>query len=85
MARSCPVTMFRINMMRKYEFSKGESVRIKVGGFRAFIGKVSEIHKSEATLIVMVEVFGKLQRVELTFAEVEKVDGETSTQKKEGT
>lgn len=30
-------------MIRKFEFSKGESVRIKVGPFRAFIGKVSEI------------------------------------------
>jgi len=33
----------------KYEFSKGESVRIKVGVFRAFVGKVSEIDKRKGT------------------------------------
>ena len=63
----------------KYEFSKGESVRIKVGVFRAFIGKVSEIHKSKSTLTVIVAVSGKPQSIELTFLEVEKLDRETST------
>lgn len=61
-------------MANKYEFSKGESVRIKVGVFRAFIGKVSEIHKKKSTLSVIVEVFGKSQPIELTFLEVEKLD-----------
>jgi transcription antitermination factor NusG len=63
----------------KYEFSKGESVRIKVGVFRAFIGKVSEIHKRKSTLTVIVDVSGKPQSIELTFLEVEKLDRETST------
>jgi transcription antitermination factor NusG len=58
----------------KYEFSKGESVRIKVGVFRAFIGKVSEIHIRKSTLTVIVEVSGKPQSIELTFLEVEKLD-----------
>ena len=61
-------------MAKKFEFSKGEAVRIKVGLFRAFIGKVSEIHKSTARLTLIVEVFGKPQPVELTFLEVEKLD-----------
>jgi transcriptional antiterminator NusG len=60
-------------MTRKYEFTKGELVRIKVGVFRAFIGKVSEIHKSKGTLTVIVEVFGKPQPVELTVTEVERL------------
>ena len=60
-------------MANKYEFSKGESVRIKVGAFRAFIGKVSEIDKAKGTLKVIVEVFGKSHSVELTFLDVEKV------------
>lgn len=60
-------------MASKYEFSKGELVRIKVGAFRAFIGKVSEVDKGKATLKVIVEVFGKSQSVELTFLDVEKV------------
>lgn len=61
-------------MANKYEFSKGESVRIKVGVFRAFIGKVSEIHKRQRTLTVIVEVSDKPQSVELNFFEVEKLD-----------
>ena len=67
-------------MANKYEFSKGESVRVKVGVFRAFIGKVSEIDKTKSTLTVIVEVFGKPQSIELTFLEVEKLDREVSTQ-----
>jgi transcription antitermination factor NusG len=62
-------------MANKYEFSKGESVRIKVGVFRAFIGKVSEINKSKRTLTIIVEVSGKPQSIELTFLDVEKLDG----------
>jgi len=60
-------------MARKYEFSKGESVRIKIGPFRNFIGKVSEIGKVKGTLKVIVEIFGKLQSVELSFLDVEKI------------
>jgi transcription antitermination factor NusG len=66
-------------MANKYEFSKGETVRIKVGVFRAFIGKVSEIHKRKSTLTVIVEVSGKPHLIELSFLEVEKLDRETST------
>jgi len=66
-------------MANKYEFSKGESVRIKVGVFRAFIGKVSELHKRKGTLTVIVEVSGKLQSIELTFLEVEKLDRDVTT------
>lgn len=60
-------------MASKYQFSKGESVRIKVGAFRAFIGKISEIDKRKRTLKVIVEVCGRSQSVELTFLDVEKV------------
>ena len=60
-------------MTRKYEFSKGELVRIKVGAFRGFVGKVSVIDKGKGMLNVIVEVFGKSQPVKLTFLDVEKV------------
>jgi len=60
-------------MTSKYQFSKGESVRIKVGPFRAFVGKVQEVDKQKGTLKVIVEVFGKSQPVELSFLDVEKV------------
>ena len=60
-------------MTKKFQFCKGESVRIKVGVFRTFIGKVSEIQKNSSTLTVTVEVFDKPQPVKLTFLEVEKL------------
>jgi len=60
-------------MASKYEFSNGESVRIKVGVFCAFIGKVSEIDKRKGSLKIVVEVSGKSQLVELNFVDVEKV------------
>lgn len=60
-------------MTNKYQFSKGESVRIKVGPFRAFVGKVLELDNQKGTLKVIVEVFGKSQPVELRFVDVEKV------------
>ena len=63
----------RYGMASKYEFSQGELVRIKVGAFRAFIGKVLAVDKQKGTLTVIVEVFGKPQFVELTFLDVEKV------------
>lgn len=61
-------------MAHKYEFSKGEPVRIKSGAFRAFVGKIEKVDKEKGTLRVIVEVFGKLQPVALTFLEVKKVD-----------
>jgi transcriptional antiterminator NusG len=59
---------------KKYEFSKGESVRIKVGVFRGFIGKVSEVNKRNSTLTVIVQLSGKPQSIQLTFLDVEKLD-----------
>lgn len=61
-------------MANKYKFSNGELVRIKTGAFRAFIGRVAEIHVAKGTLKVIVEVFSKSQIVELTFLDVEKVE-----------
>ena len=65
-------------MAKKFEFSKGESVRINVGVFRAFIGKVSEIHKRKNKLTVVVQVSGQPQAIELAFLEVEKLDRDKS-------
>jgi len=60
-------------LANKYEFSKGESIRIKVGVFRSFIGKVSEVDRRKSTLTVIVELSGKPQAIQLTFLEVEKL------------
>ena len=65
-------------MAKKYEFSKGESVRIKVGVFRAFMGKVSKIDRKKSTLTIIVEVSGKPQSIELSFLEVEKLGRKVS-------
>ena len=60
-------------MANKFEFSKGEPVRIKVGAYRAFIGKVAEVHKGKRTLKVILEVGGKSQSIELAILDVEKL------------
>ena len=60
-------------MANKFEFSKGEPVRIKVGAYRAFIGKVAEVDKGKRTLKVILEVGGKSQSIELALLDVEKL------------
>jgi len=60
-------------MANKFEFSKGEPVRIKVGAYRAFIGKVAEVDKGKRTLKVILEVGGKSQSIELAILDVEKL------------
>ncbi len=60
-------------MSRKFEFSIGETVRIKIGPFQNFTGKVVEINQQNGMLKVRVEIFGRTQPVELTFLDVEKM------------
>ena len=59
-------------MSRKYEFSIGEKVRIKVGAFQNFTGKVVEIDEQKGILKVQVEIFVRSQPIELAFLDVEK-------------
>ena len=61
-------------MTSKYEFSPGERVRIKVGPFQAFTGKVAKVDKEKGLLAVEVDIFGRSQPVEVTFLDVEKLD-----------
>jgi transcriptional antiterminator NusG len=59
-------------MNRKFEFSIGETVRIKSGPFQNFTGKVVEINP-KGTLKVRVDIFSTTQRVELRLLDIEKV------------
>ena len=57
----------------KFQFRKGESVRIIDGPFTNFTGKVEEVDSRRNTLKVMVSIFGRNTPVELDFFQVEKV------------
>jgi transcriptional antiterminator NusG len=59
-------------MNKKYEFSIGEKVRIKVGPFQNFPARIVAINTKKGILKVKVDIFGRTQPVELTFLDVEK-------------
>jgi transcriptional antiterminator NusG len=61
-------------MSRKYEFSIGETVRIKVGPFQNFTAHIVTINAEKGILTVKVEIFGRTQPVELNFLDVEKLN-----------
>jgi len=59
-------------MNKKYEFSIGETVRIKVGPFQSFPARIVAINTQKGMLKVKVDIFGRTQPVVLTFLDVEK-------------
>jgi transcriptional antiterminator NusG len=48
-------------------------VRIKVGPFQNFTGRIEEVDRDRATLKVVVKIFARTQPIELTFLDVEKI------------
>jgi len=60
-------------MTAKFEYSVGETVRIKTGPFQGFTGRIEKVDESTATIKVMVKIFGRTQPVELRFLDVEKI------------
>jgi len=60
-------------MKPKFSYSVGEMVRIKVGAFQSFTGRIEEVDEDSATLKVMVKIFGRHQPIELSLLEVEKI------------
>ena len=57
----------------RFTFRLGDTVRIKSGPFASFTGKVEGINQTKFLLKVMVNIFGRLQPVELRFLDVEKI------------
>ena len=60
-------------MKARLAYSVGEMVRIKVGAFQNFTGRIEEVDEHKATLKVMVKIFARVQPIQLTFLEVEKI------------
>ena len=60
-------------MTAKFAYSVGERVRIKTGAFQSFTGRIEEVDESNATLKVMVRIFGRTEPIELRFIDVEKI------------
>jgi transcriptional antiterminator NusG len=60
-------------MKPKFSYSVGEMVRIKVGAFQSFTGRIEEVDEDSATLKVLVKIFGRHEPIELGFLEVEKI------------
>lgn len=60
-------------MRPRFEYSVGETVRIKSGAFQAFTAKIEEVDEEHATLKVVVRIFGRPEPIELRFVDVEKI------------
>jgi transcriptional antiterminator NusG len=60
-------------MTPRFSYSVGEMVRITVGAFQAFTGRIEEVNEEKATLKVKVSIFGRPEPIELGFLEVEKL------------
>jgi transcriptional antiterminator NusG len=61
-------------MKGRFDYSVGETVRIKSGPFQSFTARVETVDKDRGTLKVLVEVFGRTQPIELRFLDVEKIN-----------
>ena len=59
---------------RKVIYRLGDMVRIKVGPFAAFSGKIEGINQSKALLKVKVNIFGRETPITVNFAEADKLD-----------
>ena len=60
-------------MKARFSYSTGEVVRIKVGAFQSFTGRIEEVDEQNATLKVRVKIFARTQPVEMRFLDVEKI------------
>ncbi len=56
----------------RQQFQEGDEVRVIVGAFANFSGKVQEVKPDKQKLKVMVSIFGRPTPVELDFTHVEK-------------
>jgi transcriptional antiterminator NusG len=59
---------------RDATFIKGEAVRIKLGPFSGFTGKVDSISEDQRKLKIRVEIFGQRPPIEMFFLDVERLE-----------
>lgn len=57
----------------EFNFSKGRGVCIVEGPFTAFVGIVSESHREQKKVTVLISYFGKATPVVFDFRQVEKI------------
>ncbi|HEX7724066.1 MAG TPA: KOW motif-containing protein [Pyrinomonadaceae bacterium] len=60
-------------MNARFSYSIGEMVRIKVGPFQNFTGRIEEVDEQKAVLKVKVKIFARIEPIELRFLDVEKI------------
>ena len=60
-------------MTPRFEYSVGDTVRIKSGAFQAFTAKIEEVDEEQATIKVMARIFGRSEPIKLRFVDVEKI------------
>ncbi|HBD95001.1 MAG: transcription termination/antitermination factor NusG [Spirochaetes bacterium GWF1_31_7] len=60
-------------MKQKYDFNRGETVKIIDGPFNSFSGTIEEVNLEKSKIKVMVGIFGRSTPVELDFTQVEKI------------
>lgn len=60
-------------MKQKFDFNRGETVKITEGPFGTFNGVIEEVNLEKNKLKVMVGIFGRSTPVELDFSQVEKL------------
>lgn len=60
-------------MKQKYDYNRGESIKIIDGPFNTFIGTIEEVNHERNKLKIMVGIFGRSTPVELDFTQVEKI------------
>ena len=58
----------------KFNFSKGQSVRIIEGPFTEFVGMVSKSNSEQKQVTVLISYWGKQTPFVLDFRQVEKID-----------
>jgi transcription termination/antitermination protein NusG len=59
--------------MPKFDFRRGDTVRIINGPFSDLLGMIEDINPDKNMLKIIVTIYGRATPVELGFLEVEKV------------
>ena len=60
-------------MKARFDYCVGEMVRIKLGPFQNFTGRIEKVDEQNATLKVRVKIFARTQPIDLRFLDVEKI------------